>query len=134
MAAPRSRYATFLIILTLMIGLVPVSAFAQSDETAPTLTDSMDGETPLLTDEAPDPASTFYAYANGQYLIQALEPTHTGDLFSFVDAGPFANSRLAVDAAISDDGAHVAVAVAGQSDASSPTMQRTRGVIVMDLT
>lgn len=47
-------------------------------------------------------------------------------------SGELMFATLAVDAAISSDGAHVALAVAGQSDASSPTMQRTRGVIVMD--
>jgi mono/diheme cytochrome c family protein len=47
-------------------------------------------------------------------------------------SGELMFATLAVDAAISPDGAHVAIAVAGQSDWSSPTMQRTRGVMVMD--
>ncbi|CAN5850791.1 hypothetical protein BH24CHL4_BH24CHL4_17680 [soil metagenome] len=100
MAAPRSRYTVFLII-TLLIAIAPSPVHAQTDEAPPTYIDTMDGETPaLLNDESPDPARLFYAYANGQYILQALEPAHTGDLFSYIDAGPFSNSRTAVDAAI----------------------------------
>ncbi|MGD9713143.1 MAG: hypothetical protein AB7V46_13880, partial [Thermomicrobiales bacterium] len=96
------RYALFLTLVALMIaGLAPAVSSAQSEEDQPTLVDAMDGTTPgLLADESPDPDQITYRYALGEYVIQALDPAHTGDLFSFVDAGPFADSRIAVDAGV----------------------------------
>ncbi|HWB73897.1 MAG TPA: c-type cytochrome [Nannocystaceae bacterium] len=41
-------------------------------------------------------------------------------------------ATLAVDAAISSDGWMIALAIAGQSDAGSPTTQMTRGIVLLD--
>ena len=101
MAAPRSRYASFLILAALLLTLVPLSARAQSDQDLPTFSDTMDGASPpLLSDESPDPDRFVFEYANGEFILRALEATHTGDVIAPIDAGQLANSRTAVDAAL----------------------------------
>ncbi len=101
MLTAQSRYAMFLIIVALLLGgLAPVSASAQTGD-EPAFVDSMDGQTePLLLQESPDPSLFVYRYALGQYTMQALDPAHSGDVISYIQAGPFGDSRTAVDAVI----------------------------------
>jgi hypothetical protein len=101
--ALRSRIALILLALVLLLLGLPGPLAAQPEE-PPTYLDTMDGATPpLLSEGTPDPARFTYAYDQGQFSIQALESTFSGDVYANINVGELADVRITVDAAIADD-------------------------------
>lgn len=66
-------------------------------------TDTMDSAaTGLLSTESSTPGVT-YSYANGQFLIQATDPSFQGELISFIGVPDMGDVRVTVDVALGGD-------------------------------
>lgn len=101
MITVQSRKALLLVAAALLFaGISPFMASAQTPEQV-FFSDAMDGSTSaLLSEESPDPARYVYQYALGEYIVQSVDAAHTGDIFSRVNAGPFSDGGVSVDAVI----------------------------------
>lgn len=87
-------------LLLMLSGLyLPQAAGAQGQ----VYTDTMDSAaTGLLSTESSTPGIT-YAYQNGQFLVQASEPSFQGELVSFLDVPEMSDVRVTVDVALGGD-------------------------------
>jgi hypothetical protein len=63
--------------------------------------DSMDSaQLGLLSPQSSNPDRYLIGYQNSQYIIQGLEPSYNGDLYSFIGLPDSTNTRVEVDVAI----------------------------------
>jgi hypothetical protein len=66
--------------------------------------DSMDSAASgLLSNQSSNPDRFLIGYQNSQYIIQALEPSYSGDFYSFVALPDSASTMVEVDVAIAGD-------------------------------
>lgn len=66
--------------------------------------DAMDSpDAGLLSPQSSNPDRFLIGYQNSQYVIQALEPSYNGDLYSFIGLPDAANTLVEVDVAIAGD-------------------------------
>jgi hypothetical protein len=66
--------------------------------------DAMDSpSTGLLSNQSSNPDRYLIGYQNSQYVIQALEPSYNGDVYSFIGLPDSTNTRVEVDVAIAGD-------------------------------
>ena len=88
------------VLLLVLAGLyIPQSALAQGQ----VYTDTMDSAaTGLLSTESSTPGIT-YSYQNGQFLVQATEPSFQGELVSFIGVPEMSDVRVTVDVSLGGD-------------------------------
>ena len=96
----RTLRIVSVVLLIVLSGLyLPQHAGAQGQ----VYTDTMDSAaTGLLSTTSSTPGIT-YSYQNGQFLIQASEPSFQGELLSFFDLPEMSDVRVTVDVALGGD-------------------------------
>ncbi len=97
------RVSLFCVLLSVTIaawgGQAPL-VFAQ-DQIA---VDSMDSpDIGLLSNQSSNPDHYLIGYQNSQYVIQGLEPSYNGDVYSFIGLPDSTNTQVEVDVAIAGD-------------------------------
>lgn len=95
----RTLRIVSVVLLIVLSGLyLPQHAGAQGQ----VYTDTMDSAaTGLLSTTSSTPGIT-YSYQNGQFLIQASEPSFQGELLSFFDLPEMSDVRVTVDVALGE--------------------------------
>ena len=102
MSTAHFRFALVSLVVSLVVGgLGLVAVSAQTTEDSPAFVDSMDGSTPaLLAEQTLDSGQVVQQYALGAFVIQALDPAHSGDVVSLINTESLTDSQTAVDAVI----------------------------------
>jgi hypothetical protein len=105
-----------IVLLLVLTGLhVPTPAGAQGQ----VYTDTMDSPaTGLLSTQSSTPGIT-YSYVNGQFLIQATEPSFQGELISFIGVPEMTDVRVTIDVALGGDVANKYVLVGCRANDTS---------------
>ena len=102
MSTARIRFALVSLVVSIVFagfGLAAVSA--QTPDDSPAFVDSMDGSSPaLLSEQTLDAGQVVQQYALGAFVIQALDPAHSGDVVSLINTASLTDSQTAVDAVI----------------------------------
>ena len=102
MATARIRFALVSIVLSLVLAVLgSATSSAQTTDDSAAFVDPMDGSSPpLLTEQALDNGQVVQQYVLGQFIIQAFNPDHAGDILSSINTEPLADARTAVDATV----------------------------------
>lgn len=97
------RVSFLCLLLTLSLGAWDASAPIVSAQ-GQVYVDSMDSAaTGLLSAQSSHPDRYLIGYQNSQYLIQGLDPSYNGDLYSFIGLPDSTNTQVEIDVSIAGD-------------------------------
>lgn len=97
----RNRFSIIVVLLALACSIIriPLPAIAQGQ----VYPDTMDAQAAGLRATASDDPAITYTYQNGQFLVQATEPSFQGELTSCAGVPEMASSRLTIDVSLGGD-------------------------------
>src|SRR5680860_1211010 len=99
-----TRFVLFVTGLVVAFALNPLgqlATYAQTSSEEVVYSDNMSTpSTGLMSEVSSDPARFSYAYVNGQFIVQAVETSFTGEIFSYIGTPEITNSITSVDAGI----------------------------------